>query len=91
MIEEKQTQEQLKLFGFLPSTTDKKERINEFFGNVNLHPIDCPHDDFVNYSSKNHSFYRNIFTQEIQLKGRLQENLLETLFENCSKIFKTCS
>ena len=30
--------------------------INEFLGNVNLHPIDCPYDNFVNYSTKNHSF-----------------------------------
>ena len=29
--------------------------INEFLGNVNLHPIDCPYDNFVNYSTKNHT------------------------------------
>ena len=40
----------------MPSTTDRKKKINKFFGNVNLYPIDCPHDDFVNYSTKNHSF-----------------------------------
>ena len=40
----------------MPSTTDRKEQINKYFGNVNLHPIDCTYDDFVNYSTKNHSF-----------------------------------
>ena len=55
LIKEKQTQEISKLSFFLPSTTDRKEKINKFFGNVNLHPIDCPYDDFVNYSTKNHS------------------------------------
>ena len=40
---------------FPPSTTDRKEKINKFFGNVNLHSLDCPYDGFVNYSTKNHS------------------------------------
>ena len=30
-----------KMFFFLPSTTDRKEKINQFFKNVSLHPIDC--------------------------------------------------
>ena len=54
LIEEKEPQDQSKLFFFLPSTTDRKEKINKFFGNVNLHPVDCPYDDFVNYANKNH-------------------------------------
>ena len=40
----------------MPSTTDHKEKINKFFGNVNLHPIDCACNDFINYSDKNHLF-----------------------------------
>ena len=54
LIEEKKPQDQSKLFFFLPSTTDRKEKINKFFGNVNLHLADCPYDDFVNYANKNH-------------------------------------
>ena len=42
MIEEKQVQKTSKLFFFLPSTTDRKEKINTFFRNVNFCPIDCP-------------------------------------------------
>ena len=56
LIEEKQTQDQSKLFFFLSSTTDMKEKINKFFGKAYLYPIDCPYDDFVNYSTKNRSF-----------------------------------
>ena len=37
-------------------TTDRKEKLNKFFANINLHSIDCPYDDFVNYSTKHHSF-----------------------------------
>ena len=40
LIEEKKTQEASDLLFFLPSTTDCKEKINNFFGNANLHPID---------------------------------------------------
>ena len=56
MIEEKQTQDQSILFFFLPWNTDRKEKLNKFFGNVSFHPIDCPYDDFVNHSTKNHLF-----------------------------------
>ena len=42
LIEEKQVQKTSKLFFFLPSTTDRKEKINTFLGNVNFCPIDCP-------------------------------------------------
>ena len=27
-----------------------------FFGNVNLHPIDCPYEDFTKYSAKGFPF-----------------------------------
>ena len=42
-------------FSFSPLTTDTKKNIS-IFGNVNLHPIGCPYDDFVNYLTKNHLF-----------------------------------
>ena len=35
----------------MPSTTGRKEKINKFFGNVNLYPI-----DFTKYSAKGFSF-----------------------------------
>ena len=52
----KKIQETSKLFFFLQSITGCKEKIKIFFGNVNLHPIDCPHDDLSNYSDTNYSF-----------------------------------
>ena len=66
---------------FLPSTTDCKEKINKFFDNINLHPIDCPYDD-VNYSTKHHSFLphhldsRN--TSEREAARKIVRNFLKT-------------
>ena len=52
----KKTQEESDIFFFLPFTTDHKEKTNNFFGNRNLHPIDCAYNDFIIYSDKNHLF-----------------------------------
>ena len=41
----------------MPSTTDRKEKINKFFNNVHLHLNDCAYEDFSNYSLKNKTFY----------------------------------
>ena len=41
-----------RLFFFLPSTTDRKEKINRWVNNVNLHPINCLYDDFKNYATQ---------------------------------------
>ena len=56
LIEEKQTQEKSQLFFFLLYTTDRKGKLNNFFGNVNLHTINCPYEEFSKYSSKGNSF-----------------------------------
>ena len=51
-IQEKQTQDESKIFFFLLSITDRKKKFNKFFGNVNTHPIDVPYETFSSYSSK---------------------------------------
>ena len=78
LIEEKQTQDTSKLCFVLPSTTDHKEKINNFFGNVNFHPIDCTYEILLIIQPKIIRFYCTILAQEIQLKERLQENLFKT-------------
>ena len=60
LIESKGTECSSKLFFFLPSTTDRKEKINRWVNNVNLHPINCLYDDFKNYAPQRF---------EIQKKG----------------------
>ena len=66
LIESKGTECSSKLFFFLPSTTDRKEKINRWVNNVNLHPINCLYDDFKNYAPQ--SF-------EIQKKGIQSQDL----------------
>ena len=49
LLNEKTVQQHFKMFFFLPSTTDRKEKLNQFFKNVSLHPIDCRYEDFRKY------------------------------------------
>lgn len=65
LTEEKQIQEKSQIFFFLPSTTDHKEKLSKFFGNVNLHPTDCPFEEFSKYSSKGNSFLPQDFDSKI--------------------------
>ena len=45
------------MFCYLPSTTDRKESINQYKGNVQLHPIDCAYEKFPEFSSKQSNFF----------------------------------
>ena len=67
----------------MPSTTDHKEKINKLFGNVNLHPIDCACNDFINYSDKNHLSF--VFTASSRLR---KSNKKKIARENVQKFLK---
>ena len=45
------------MFCYLPSTTDRKESLNQFKGNVQLHPINCALEKFEEFSSANSDFF----------------------------------
>ena len=47
LLNERAVQEFSRMFFFLPSTTDRKEKINQFFKNVSLHPIDCRYEENI--------------------------------------------
>ena len=85
LIEEKWTADFSKLFFFLPSTPDRKEKINKFFGNVHLHPIDSCYEDFSNYSLKNHAFnlqhFDSRFPEEKQAAREIVSNYLKHVAE----------
>ena len=49
LLNERSVQQYSEMFFFLP-TMDRKEKINQFFKNVSLHPIDCHYEDFQKYS-----------------------------------------
>ena len=57
LIEKKGTAGSSNLFFVLFSTTSRKEKINNFFNNVHLHPIDCVYEDFSDYSLMRKTFY----------------------------------
>ena len=80
LIQEKATGDFLKLLFFLPSTTDQKEKINKFFRNVNLHPIDCSYEDFSNYAVKNNIFYPQHLDSRIPNKREAAKEIVLNLF-----------
>ena len=41
----------------MPSTTNRKDSINQFKSNVQLHPIDCSYEKFSEFSSKQSAFF----------------------------------
>ena len=45
------------LFCYLPSTTDRKESLNQHKGNVQLHPIACDLLKFKEFSKTNSNFF----------------------------------
>ena len=49
LLNEWSVKEYSTLFFYLPSTTDRKEKINQFVKNVSIHPIDCQYEDFKKY------------------------------------------
>ena len=73
--EEKGTADSSKLFFFLPSTTDPKEKVNKFFNKVHLHPTDCAYEAFSDYSLNKKHFTRNILIQDFQKKEKQQKKL----------------
>ena len=56
LLNERLVQDYSKMFFFLPSTTDRKQKINQFFKNVSFHPIDCRYEDFRKYPTNGREF-----------------------------------
>ena len=50
LLNEGHVQDFQTLFFFLPSTTDRKEKIGKFLTNVSLHPINVRYEEFQKYS-----------------------------------------
>ena len=53
---ERQMENFSKMFFYHRSTTDRKEKTNQFMKNVSLHPIDCIYENFKQYSSSGDEF-----------------------------------
>ena len=49
IVDERYTRKSSNVFFYLPSTTDRKESINQYKNNVSLNPIDCDYENFKNF------------------------------------------
>ena len=76
LLNERSVQEHSKMFFFLPSMTDRKEKINQFFKNVSLHPIDCHYEDFQKFLQQTDTLGHRTLTYQIWKGGWLQKKLL---------------
>ena len=57
LIEEKPTADWSKLFFSILSLRTARKKINKFFDNVHLHPIDSSYEEFSSYSAKGQTFH----------------------------------
>ena len=69
------------MFCYLPSTTDRKESINQYKDNVQLHPIDCPYEKFSEFSSKKSNFFphhlESADTKECEIAREIVVNFMK--------------
>ena len=56
LLNERLVQDYSKMFFFLPSTTDRKQKINQFSKFVSFHLIDCRYEDFQKYPTNGRDF-----------------------------------
>ena len=72
--------ESLTLFCYL-LCIDRKECINQFKGNVQLHPVDCAYEKFPEFSSKQ----RNFFPHHLELADPKQLEVAREIVVNFMK------
>ena len=75
-----------KLFFYLPSTTDRKEKFNKFRDNVQLHPIDCLYDDFVKYLPKEESFQLEDLDSSDHEKRKVVKKIVLNFFKHAVEV-----
>ena len=77
LLNEGQVQDFSTLFFFLPSTTDRKEKINKFMTNVSLHHIDVRYEDFQKYSRNRIAFKpQDLDSTDLEKKAAAREIVL---------------
>ena len=75
-----------KLFFYLPSTTDRKDKIDKFRENVQLYPIDCLYDDFVKYSPKQESFQPQDLDSSDHEKRKVAKEIVLNFFKHAVEV-----
>ena len=69
------------LFYFLPSITDRKEKINQFKSNVQLYPLTVQYDEFPDYNKERKPF----FPQHLESSDPKLRSLARETFVNYMK------
>ena len=89
LLNEITIQEHSNIFFFLPSTTDKNEKINQFFKNVSLHPIDCRYEDFRKYLAVGRDFcLQNLHSTDLEKRLAAREIIVK-LFKDAVHVFNS--
>ena len=86
LLNERAVQEHSRMFFFLPSTTDIKEKVNQFFKNLSLHPIDCRHEDFTKYSVTGRDFYLQDLDSPDMEKRLAAREIVVNLFKDAARV-----
>ena len=69
------------LFFYLPSTTDRKEKINQFKDNVQLFPLSVEYEEFVDFNKDKKQFYpHHLDSNDVELRSIARETVV-----NCMK------
>ena len=71
LLEQRTRQEASTLCFYLPSTTDRCHSINQYRDHVSLHPIDCPYENFRQYSKTGEDF----MPQDLELRDLVARQL----------------
>ena len=86
LLNERAVQEFSRMFFFLPSTTNRKETINQFFKNVSLHPIDGRYEDFRKYSATGRDFYPQALDSPDMDKRLVAREIVVNFFKDAVQV-----
>ena len=65
------------MFYFLPSITDRKEKINQFKSNVQLYPVSVQYDEFSDYNKDKRPFFpQHLESDDSKLRSLARETVV---------------
>ena len=73
------------MFFYLPSTTDRKESLNQHRDSVSLNPINCQHEDSKQFSSSKQDLFPNHLDYKNE-KGDIAVELMLNLFKHAVEV-----
>ena len=65
------------LFYFLPSITDRKEKINQFKNNVQLYPLTVPYDEFTEFNKGKEFFPQHLESTDFEKRSVARETVVK--------------